>query len=99
MTHKVRINCIEVHVSLDLEITYRLTLQIKPQHVELFDNKKWIMSYIKNNKIRYMICFETKDKAEVLKVQRAAQFLIVSQKIKEMEIRKDQLMDKLSQTV
>lgn len=95
----VRINCIQVIVSQSLDVTFRLTLPIKAQHTDLFENKKWIVSYINKNKIRYMICFESKDKNEVLKVQRAAQFLIVSQKIKEMELRKDHLMDALSQIV
>ena len=99
MNNSLRINCIQVLVTLDLEVTFRLTLNIKKEHVFLFENKKWIVSYIKNNKIRYMISFESKDKNEVLKIQRAAQVLIVDQKIKEMEIRRDLLRDKLSQTV
>lgn len=99
MAHKVRINCIEVLVGLDLSITYRLALPIKPEHTDLFENKKWIMSYIRNNKIRYMIVFETKDKEEVLKIQRAAQLIITTQKIKELEMKRDRLQDVLSQTI
>lgn len=99
MDNKVRIGCIQILISLDLEVTFRLQLNIKSQHVFLFENKKWIVSYIKNNKIRYMICFESKDKNEVLKIQRAAQVLITDQKIKELEIRRDLLRDQLSQSI
>lgn len=93
---KLRINCVEVIVSADLNIMFRLTLPIKPHHVELFENPKWIMSYVRNNKIRYMVCFEHKDKDEVLKVMKAAQVIILTQKIKEMDDRKSRIMDELS---
>lgn len=96
MYNKMRINCIEISADADLNITFRLTLPIKPNHVELFENPKWVVSYIKNNKIRYMISYESKDKDEVLKIMRAAQVIILTQKMKEMDMRKAHIMDKLA---
>lgn len=96
MQHSMRVNCIQILSDAELNILFRLTLQIKSHHVELFENPKWVVSYIKNDKIRYMIVFESKDRDEVLKVMRAAQVIILTQKIKEMDIRKSQIMDKLS---
>lgn len=96
MNKSLRINCIAVIVDHELNVTFRLTLQIKPHHVELFENPKWIVSYIKNNKIRYMLVYEDTDKEKVLTTMRAAQVMILTQKMKEMEMRKDQILTKLA---
>lgn len=96
MNKSLRINCIAVIVDNDFNVTFRLTLPIKPNHVELFENPKWIVSYIRNNKIRYMLVYEDTDKEKVLTTMRAAQVIILTQKMKEMEMRKDQILAKLA---
>ena len=96
MNKSLRINCISVIVDAEFNVTFRLTLPIKPQHVELFDNPKYIMSYVRNNKIRYMVVYEDTDKEKVLTMMRAAQVIILTQKMKEMDARKDNLLAKLA---
>lgn len=96
MNKSLRINCIAVIVDSELNVRFRLTLQIKSHHVELFENPKWIVSYVKNNKIRYMLVYEDTDKEKVLTTMRAAQTIILTQKIKEMEMRKEQILAKLA---
>lgn len=92
----MRVNCIQILSDSELNITFRLTLPIKPHHVDLFENPKWVISYVRNNKIRYMIVFENTNKDEVLKVMRAAQTIILTQKIKELELRKEDIMSRLA---
>jgi hypothetical protein len=83
-------------VTNDFEVSFRLTLPVKADHIYLFENPRWIVSYIRKDKIRYMLVYESKDKNEVLKIMRGAQVLIADQKIKEMTIRKDRLMEQLA---
>lgn len=95
MYRTTRINAVEVIISLDLSVSYRLTLPVKPAHTELLDSKR-IQSYIKNNKIRYQYVFESTDRLEVLKQMTAAQTVINEQKIKELIERQQYLLTKLS---
>lgn len=95
MKKVTRVGAIEVTINLDLSVSYRITLPLKEQHLSLFPRDK-IKSYIRGNSIRYMFVHESEDRMDIHRVLTAAQVEICSQKIKDLKIREEVLLQKLS---
>jgi hypothetical protein len=97
MANKMRIGCVEVIVGIDLEISYRVSLPVKPEHVHLFsDNPNCIKSYVRNNKIRYAFVNESKNRLQILRSLAGVQAIIAEQKIKDAQARHEDILGRLS---
>lgn len=96
MSVKTRINCIQVIINDDLTINYKMTLPVKEDYLHLFEDRKFIVSYIRNNKIRYMFVVESTNRIFILKKLTAAQILINEYKIDQLHVKHSNLISKLS---
>lgn len=99
MSQTIRINAIEVTIDSDLNVSYRLTLPIKGEHIHLFDFPAIQSSNKNKGNTRYYYVVNSNNKEEILQKMRAAQLLITDANLVALQNRKDVLLSQLAQPV